>query len=197
MVDTDSDRDMVEATLDENVEIARARLQGYRYMTEIPTDIYGRIPLRLAAREGHKEVMEHLVEAAKWFEKTTKEGDTSTPTTRSSFSFESFINAKDMHGWTPLHLAARQGNKEVVKCLIEAAKELFSTYGSSYSFESFINAKDNYGLTPLDLAARGRKEAQEALFKIFLSAKGALPAALRTAIVQTPGIWSEIVVYLF
>ena len=105
--------------------------------------------------------MECLIEAAKEFlrkeeEKKKEEGSTgSTSTTsRSSFSFESFINAKEEDGWTPLHWAARFGHKEVVMFLVQ--------------------------------------ERNKELFKLFLHAP---VGALRTAIVHTEGIWSEIFRY--
>ena len=117
-------------------------------------------PLHRAAENGCKEVVECFIEAAKWFlrkEEGEKEGSTgSTSTTRSSsFSFESFINAKTNNdGSTPLHVAACNGHKEVVMFLVQ--------------------------------------ERNKELFKLFLHAP---VGALRTAIVHTEGIWSEIFRY--
>ena len=51
------------------------------------------------------------------------------------------VNAKDVNGFTPLHLAALFGHKEIAELLIAA--------------DADMNAKDNYGdygKTPLDYA---------------------------------------------
>jgi len=200
-------------------------LQGANFASKITAkdkNNFGMTPLHLAAWNGYKEVVECLIEAAKEFlrkEEEKKEMECSTGSTstssRSSFSFESFINAKDnKDGWTPLHLAAYTGHKEVVECLIEEVKEFLrkekekkegstsTTRSSSFSFESFINAKtNNDGSTPLHVAAcNGHKEVvmflvqerNKELFKLFLHAP---VGALRTAIVHTEGIWSEIFRY--
>ena len=49
------------------------------------------------------------------------------------------VNAKDEFGWTPLHLAAWVGHKEIAELLIENGTD--------------VNAKDEEGFTPLDHAA--------------------------------------------
>ena len=48
------------------------------------------------------------------------------------------VNAKDVGGRTPLHLAASRGLKEVIELLIAKGAD--------------VNAKDNQGRTPLDVA---------------------------------------------
>jgi ankyrin repeat protein len=60
------------------------------------------------------------------------------------------INAKTDRGSTPLHLAAEQGHKDIVKLLIDKGAN--------------INVKDVYGRTPLD-SAWGRMDIIEMLKK--------------------------------
>jgi ankyrin repeat protein len=57
------------------------------------------------------------------------------------------VNVKEDDGWrwTPLHLAARNGHKEVVELLIAAGAEVNAKTGAD------VNAKT--GTTPLQLAA--------------------------------------------
>ena len=59
-------------------------------------------------------------------------------------------DAPDKNGATPLHLAAKKGQKEIVEALL--------TVGAD------VNAKDNLNHTPLHFAhKRGHKEIAEAL----------------------------------
>jgi hypothetical protein len=51
------------------------------------------------------------------------------------------VNAKDDNGWTPLHLAAENGRKQVAELLIAKGAD--------------VNAKDDNGWTPLHLAVDG------------------------------------------
>lgn len=54
------------------------------------------------------------------------------------------VNAKNVKGQTPLHIAAENyGNSEVLTILIKAGAD--------------VNAKDNRGDTPLDWASRRNK----------------------------------------
>jgi ankyrin repeat protein len=48
------------------------------------------------------------------------------------------VNAKSDDGWTPLHLAAARGHKEIVEQLIAKGAD--------------VNAKTINGITPLDYA---------------------------------------------
>jgi len=63
-----------------------------------------------------------------------------------------YINAKDKHGNTPLHIAARAGNLRLVKYLVE-------TKGVD------INSQNNDGETPLHLADFSGKQS---ILKCFL-----------------------------
>jgi uncharacterized protein len=68
----------------------------------------------------------------------------------------SLASAKDLHGWTPLHWAARMGDEHVVELLLK--------------YKADVNVKGQYGDTPLHDAAacfRGRAVAE------LLVAKGA------------------------
>ena len=60
------------------------------------------------------------------------------------------VNAKANGGWTPLHLAAERGNKDVIELLIAKGAQ--------------VNAKDKFGSTPLHCAAwMGQKDVAELL----------------------------------
>jgi serine/threonine-protein phosphatase 6 regulatory ankyrin repeat subunit B len=60
------------------------------------------------------------------------------------------VNAKAYNGWTPLHLAAAKGQKEVVELLL--------------THNAHVNAKDDSGETPLFHAVRfGNKDIVELL----------------------------------
>ena len=116
-------------------------------------------PLYIAAREGHKEVVEVLL------------------------SQGVDVNNATNHGWMPLHIAAREGHKEVVKVLLSHGAdvnkanyidrtalhiaawgghkdvvEVLLTHGAD------INKASNNGRTPLHLAAMDdHKEVVEVL----------------------------------
>ena len=53
------------------------------------------------------------------------------------------VNVKDKRGYTPLHLAAYFGKKEIAELLIAA--------------DADVNVKSKRGLTPLDYAIRREK----------------------------------------
>ena len=62
------------------------------------------------------------------------------------------VNAKNVEGGTPFHLAAEEGQQQIVELLI--------------SKKADINARDNKGKTPLDWAATlGLKETTDLLRK--------------------------------
>jgi len=62
------------------------------------------------------------------------------------------VNAKNVEGGTPFHLAAEEGQQQIVELLI--------------SKKADINARDNKGKTPLDWAATwGLKEIADLLRK--------------------------------
>src|SRR3989338_3167952 len=68
------------------------------------------------------------------------------------------VNAKDVSGLSPLHMAAVNGHKDVVELLLAKGAD--------------VNAKDGNGLNPLHTAAvNGQKDIVELLI-----AKGADPA---------------------
>ncbi|KAH7072874.1 hypothetical protein BKA63DRAFT_544167, partial [Paraphoma chrysanthemicola] len=64
------------------------------------------------------------------------------------------VNAKDNNGETPLLLAARNGDEDIIKLLLNAKVD--------------VNAKNNSGETPLSLATR---EGDEDVIKLLLDAK--------------------------
>ena len=56
------------------------------------------------------------------------------------------VFSKDTNGWTPLHMAAYEGHKDVAELLLANKAE--------------VNAKDNSGVTPLHLAAGNRPQGR-------------------------------------
>ncbi|CAM0885587.1 unnamed protein product [Alopecurus aequalis] len=89
--------------------------------------------LHHAAYNGHADCLRAILAAAR----TTPVAD--------SWGFARFVNVRDEHGATPLHLAARQGRPECVHLLLESGAIVSAPTGS-YGFP---------GSTPLHLAARG------------------------------------------
>ena len=55
-----------------------------------------------------------------------------------TLNFEAKVSAVDINGWTPLHLACRNGSNVAVQLLIDSG--------------TMLQSKDKQGLTPLDVA---------------------------------------------
>ena len=53
------------------------------------------------------------------------------------------VNCKNLHGWSPLHIAAEQGHEEMIRLMVENA--------------GFVNRKDSSGESPLYVAAKANK----------------------------------------
>ncbi|WP_265017735.1 MULTISPECIES: ankyrin repeat domain-containing protein [unclassified Wolbachia] len=121
----------------------------------------GQTPLHSAARNGHKDVVEALLEKG------------------------ANIHEKDNNGYTPLHLAAYSGHKDVVEALLKKGANVDEKqdngavpllFASSKGHQDVVEAllkkganvheKDNDGCTPLHEAARnGHKDVVEALLE--------------------------------
>jgi len=107
----------------------------------------GNTSLSLAARGGHLDVVEYLVEKGANLSVTNKSGNTPMYEAMSFDIVKYFaekganINAVNKNGFTLLHVAAANGNLDVVKYLIEEK-------GTN------IDAKDKNGNSPLDLATQ-------------------------------------------
>uniref|UniRef100_A0ACD5XE81 Uncharacterized protein n=1 Tax=Avena sativa TaxID=4498 RepID=A0ACD5XE81_AVESA len=95
--------------------------------------VQARTCLHHAAYHGHADCLRAILAAAR----TTPVAD--------SWGFVRFVNVRDEHGATPLHLAARQGRPECVHLLLESGAIVSAPTGS-YGFP---------GSAPLHLAARG------------------------------------------
>lgn len=95
--------------------------------------VNARTCLHHAAYYGHADCLRAILAAAR----TTPVAD--------SWGFVRFVNVRDEHGATPLHVAARQGRPECVHLLLESGAIVSAPTGS-YGFP---------GSTALHLAARG------------------------------------------
>ncbi len=84
------------ALLQLEVDMELELLPRPRLADAVAETVDGLTPLHLAAREGHKLVVAHLL-----------------------MRKEIAVNAKDKHGFTPLHLAAERGRAEVVSLLLK------------------------------------------------------------------------------
>ena len=117
-------------------------------------DNYGKTPLLWASRNGHKGIVELLIDNGANIEARNEYGY--TPLLLASYRGHikivkllidngADLNAKDNYGWTTLILASRIGYIDIVKLLIDNGAD--------------IEAKNNYGYTPLLLASyRGNTE---------------------------------------
>ncbi|KAM0884141.1 hypothetical protein ACQ4PT_031183 [Festuca glaucescens] len=95
--------------------------------------VQARTCLHHAAYYGHADCLRAILAAAR------------TAQVAASWGFARFVNVRDEHGATPLHLAARQGRPECVHLLLESGAIVSAPTGS-YGFP---------GSTALHLAARG------------------------------------------
>ena len=112
-------------------------------------DENGSTPLHWAALEGHKDIVELLINRGAEVNATSEIGGW-TPlhmaASKNHIQVVSFLIKKGadedakaiIGGWTPLHWAALEGHKDIVELLIKLGAN--------------INSKDNMGNTPLDLA---------------------------------------------
>jgi hypothetical protein len=95
-------------------------------------DTYGQTPLSWAARNGHEEVVELLLEKGAELESYGR-----TPLSWAAWNgHEAVVEGAELESYsrTPLSWAARNGHKAVVELLLEKGAEL--------------ETKDTYGLTP-------------------------------------------------
>ena len=129
-------------------------LAGVRAYLDAGVDINARdengsTPLHWAALEGHKDIVELLINRGAEVNATSEIGGW-TPlhmaASKNHIQVVSFLIKKGadedakaiIGGWTPLHWAALEGHKDIVELLIKLGAN--------------INSKDNMGNTPLDLA---------------------------------------------
>ena len=121
--------------------VDRGDLQGVR--TEVAegasleaTDYRGKTPLQLAAKQGHLEIVEYLVEAGAEIDVVSpvRTGEV-TPLryaignkdylmTRYLIEHGADVNRANTHGWTPIMTAARVGNKEIFELLLDSGAAL-------------------------------------------------------------------------
>ena len=80
-------------------------------------DTKGRSPLHLAARWGRLTVAESLLQRPKTASKGAPRPD--SPSADSPIWKKANVHVRDIHGDTPLHLAARRGYEDIVKLLVD------------------------------------------------------------------------------
>ena len=110
-------------------------------------DDWGMTPLQKAAREGHTEIVNLLVNAG-----------------------ADITKKKNFHWGTPLHLAAQKGHTEIVKVLLDVGVDISREIGGMFIpvCERFYKDwQDDDGATPLHLAA---KEGHIEIVKLLLDA---------------------------
>ena len=146
----------------------------------------GATPLHLAAYRGYLEIAEHLIEkgakvdAASPRMLETPLHDAACNERREGTTMAGLlirngakVGAKNIDGYTPLHLAAEKGRRETVELLLSAGAD--------------IRGATSIGLTALHCAARGdKKETAQVLVSKgasldALDAKGRTPLALARA----------------
>ena len=107
----------------------------------IQTESFRRIPLFWPIGNGNKEIVEILLNAGA--NVNAQDSSDRTPVHWAARQnrkeiVKLLMNAKDPNGWTPLHWAAHYGKKAMVQLLLN--------HGAR------IDARDNKGQTPLDIA---------------------------------------------
>ena len=121
------------AASDGNIETVKQHLAAG---TDVNAKNVGSTPLHWAAKKGHKEIAELLIE---------KGAD---------------LNAKQNLGWTPLHNAASSGHKEIAELLITKGVDVNAKIAAANALGRYK------GDTPLDLAIkRKRTEVADLLRK--------------------------------
>jgi hypothetical protein len=120
--------------------------------------------LLVAAYNGHKDVVELLLNVSAEVNAKNAEEDTSLHAAAIKGNAEiaelllankAEVNARDKRGWTPLHLAAGNDHVQVVELLL--------------AHKADAEAKSNDGLTPLQVAqSNGREKAVDALSPVVM-----------------------------
>ncbi len=115
----------------------------------------------MAASNGHKEVVEFLLQRGANIEARTERGvtplyiavkDSQKEIVELLLQHGANIEAKEEDGFTPLHIAAKDGQKEIVELLLQCGAN--------------IEARSEGGVTPLYIAAKnGYKEVVEFLLQ--------------------------------
>ncbi|MBQ4875143.1 MAG: ankyrin repeat domain-containing protein [Rickettsiaceae bacterium H1] len=145
-------------------DIARKLLRIKRIKINDPDD-NDRTALMLAALNGHKEIVELLLQHGADFDAKDKEGKTALMLSllRRNMDIAKLllqhganVDAKDKEGKTALIVAAKNGNMEVVKLLLQ--------HGANV-----VNVKDNEGKTALALGINFVEITAELLVRICIT----------------------------
>ena len=133
-----------------------------------PHDRYNNTPLYEAVRYGHSQVVDFLEKHGAELgpvddlQKRLLDAAASNEieTIRLAIKAQVDINCSDYDHRTPLHIAAAEGNHEIVKLLLEAG--------------AVLTAKDRWGRTPLDDAIFGRYAVTAGLLEFAIHNEGDL-----------------------
>ena len=159
------------------------KLDAARLLCKLGTDMnhknsLGRTPLHGAAEYGHYDIALMLLDCDYQVDVNTPEKDRWTPSRCAE------VDARDNMGWTPLHIASRQGHRELVRLLLEYDADAFAHNQDKHTFleiawehkhKEIINLKYEGGQTALHIASEQASEREYLKLIQWLIGHGADP----------------------